>query len=149
MHSQNKCAHVGIWSRLSTFKTYQVSFTKHMLYGLCVVLLGGRKPNPQFLPSHWMNSNETFRFWSAHNAILNILLYFFYQIYIWNFSWQSIDCHIGKHWLIFEGRHWLKYQLHNGIMHWSTEIIVYVETDTYHNSNIFFYNRIQVFWEFY
>ena len=36
MHSLSTCEHVGIWSRLVTFKTYQVSFSKYtwsVLYG--------------------------------------------------------------------------------------------------------------------
>ena len=73
-HSENTCAHVGIWSRLVTFKTYQVSFTKHMLYVLG--LIGSWQPYPYFFLIHWINSNETFRFSSAH-VILHLLLYIF------------------------------------------------------------------------
>jgi hypothetical protein len=55
----------------------------------------------------------------------------------------------SKIFVIFEGRLELKYQLYNGIIYWSTRIIVCAETVTYHNFNTFLYNPTRLFWEFY
>jgi len=54
----------------------------------------------------------SFRFSSIHNAILHLLLYFVLS-----------DLYLGfpiALTAIFEGRHWFKYQLHNGIMYTET-----------------------------